>query len=136
MQFRKELFERVQNQQEKYTYYLLSVSASCIGFSLFQSRDMNLSLNEIPLGLSTLLFGISFYLGCKKLFLTSKHLSNSFLLMFDELYPDKEKKAKEFADNIKISSKAITYYQYQFTFIILGGLSYIAWHIWCMYLRS
>lgn len=136
MDLNKDFLERLLNGQEKYTYYLLSVSASCIGFSLFQTREAKLSLYEIPLGLSVLTWGFSFFCGCKRLLLGMNYLENHFEAIFDGILGNEIEKKQRHEKSLQIGIKSRRYFKYQLTLIILGAAFYVVWHILGMYNRT
>lgn len=62
-----ELYKSHSDGQRKYTYFLLAVSASVVAFAMQKTEGLKLTYSLIPLGMSIILFGISFYFGARSL---------------------------------------------------------------------
>ena len=116
--------------QTKYVYYLLSISASCIAFSLYQTKGAPLSFSQIPLGITMCLWGASFYFGCKKLTSNLTIKSKNFFMVQNAYHSFEKEKAKgEMDAEIVIGGK---YFKYQFNCLIAGTFGFVIWHIWEM----
>jgi hypothetical protein len=63
MDSERELINSFRQYQEKYTYYLIALCVTSIGFSVFKTTGIGLKLSQIPLGLAVLSWGISIYCG-------------------------------------------------------------------------
>jgi hypothetical protein len=50
-------------RREKYVYYVVALSVACIGFSVYQTRELPLTFSQIPLGIAVINWGISIYSG-------------------------------------------------------------------------
>lgn len=62
----KEIYRSLQRSQEKYVYFLLSATIASIGFTITQTQDLEgLDYCQLPLGLSLLFWGLSFWFGCR-----------------------------------------------------------------------
>lgn len=59
-----ELYRQLRNSQDKYIYFLLAAVGASIGFAVSQTQGMSLALSQIPLGISILTWGLSFFCGC------------------------------------------------------------------------
>ena len=62
-----ELHKRHDDAHNKYTYFLLAVTASAVAFAVQKTSGLALSYSMIPLGLAVISWGISFYCGTKNL---------------------------------------------------------------------
>lgn len=133
-----QLATQFNTSQTKYVYYLLSISASCIAFSLFQTKEALLLYTHIPLGIAVSLWGLSFYFGCQKLlFNLAVKMKNQVLIKkHDQFqkYPDtRETFVSEMDKDMK---KAGWYFKYQFKCLIWGAGFFIVWHVLEMYNRK
>jgi hypothetical protein len=156
-EMKTELYKQIRTHEDKYTYFLLAIAASAIAFSMQQVHDRPFSFGLIPLALSVLLFGFSFYFGCKNLQYISINLFDEFELNkvihgefdFDNLsdspehlkqpnHPDFiESASKGLKRAIKeINNKIYKFSQRQFFFLIAGAVSYVLWNIVEMWIRS
>ena len=52
-------------KQEKYVYYLIALSVSAIGFSVYKTENQSLAYSQIPLALAVLSWSISIFCGLK-----------------------------------------------------------------------
>ena len=128
--------------QDKYVYYLLSIAASCIAFSLYQTREIKLMLDQIPLGIAIFLWGCSFYFGCKKVVMGISiiYYSVAFLKKSNQIALD-DSIAKEQDKNIASyinggRREAANYQKWQFSLLIWGALFFILWHVLQMWARN
>ena len=63
----REVYRAHMEGLRQYAYFLLAVSAAAIGFAVNQTQQARLEIWHAPLGLSVLLWGASFYFGCRNL---------------------------------------------------------------------
>ena len=63
----KSRVEYLEKFQENFIYYILAIDAACIGFAINFSKDSTLSWSLLPLAISIILWGISFYNGIREL---------------------------------------------------------------------
>lgn len=141
-----ELYRQVRSSQDKYVYFLLAAVGAAIGFALNQTQGMSLVLSQIPLGISVLTWGLSFFFGCFHLEYASATLFTNFEMVkikngnHPEVgsHPQLIEAAYQGAnDAMKINnSRANRYGQLQFMFFIVGVIFYISWHIIEMWLRG
>jgi hypothetical protein len=139
-----ELYRQIRTHEDKYTYFLLAVAGSAIAFSIQQVHDRPFSFGLIPLAISILIWGISFYFGCRNLQFVSINLVNEFELYrifkgeFDNFvdfpeyqklsnHPDFIEAASKGLKNamVEINSKIFKYSQRQFYLLISGAICYI-----------
>lgn len=135
-----ELQKQFKASQEKYVYFLLAAAASAIGFAMTQSKVEPLEWIHIPLGLSVILWALSFISGLRFIeYSTSFTFQNQNYLAFKreiKSYSQIEavKLLNEFKAHMsKTSEKQLQkmkfYGSTQSISLLLGALSYIVWHI-------
>jgi len=61
----REIYKTLQMSQDKYTYFILATTIASVGFTITQTQDIIFSLSLIPLGISILCWGFSFFFGCR-----------------------------------------------------------------------
>lgn len=130
--------------REKQVYFLLAAAGASIAFSLNQTREVALSVTQVPLGLAVMAWAISFLAGCLSLQLTQGVLiRNQDLIQVQKgthrnlehpshavFIEPLARKALEEA-NIRASRRQ----RLQFNALICGAAFYIFWHLIEMYLR-
>ena len=57
--------QEFREKQEKYVYYLIAISVSAIGFSVYKTENQSLTYSQIPLALAVLSWSISIFCGLK-----------------------------------------------------------------------
>jgi hypothetical protein len=141
-----EVYRALRESQGKYTYFLLAAVGAAVGFALSQTKETALCLSQIPLGIAVVLWGLSFYLGCRNIsYVNSLLYANSEMLRIESgqhpevgTHPQMVGAASEgireaMDHNAK---KANTMGNWQFSTLIAGAIFYIFWHIVEMHLRS
>ena len=131
-EIRNQLAEHYRQSQGKNAYFLLAASASAIGFAITQLKVEPLTCIHIPLGISFLLWGISFYSGQRYLqwliSIVGKNLdylsTNYFPEIPDELKKESLNKTKEIHD-----SKTKFYGPLQINTLFFGAMFYISYHL-------
>ena len=126
--------------QERFVYFLLAASASSIGFAITQLEVEPLSIKQIPLAASFILWSCSFYCGLK-------FLENAIGVTFQNqnyLAFKRELKAMERSDANSIHLKFKTKYQAttdtqikkmkffgscQSRTLLIGAITYFGWHL-------
>lgn len=142
----RELYNQSRTTQDKFTYFLLAISASAIAFSIQQVSDRAFSLELIPFGVALILWGVSFYCGCMNIKYVCSTIYANFGLVQTEIGENREipshpEYIKAAADGIRSaiehnSEKSNKYADWQFKILILGAVFYIAWQFIEMWLRS
>lgn len=141
-----EVYKQHSATSDKYTYFLLAAVGAAIALSINQTQTARLSLSQIPLGIAVLLWGISFYLGCRHITLVKATLrSNGALLRVQE---GEDPMTGRNLQAIAIASETLreiieehstgagSAAVWQFRCLVLGGIAYLAWHILEMWLRT
>lgn len=142
----KQIHNQLRTMQDKYTYFLLAVSASAIALSVQITKNDIFSINLIPLGIAVLFWALSFYFGCRYIqYMQSYLFSNyDYLKIQDALHPDVGNHPMAInaaSEGIMIAMKqnaetSSSLSRWQFRFLILGGLFYIIWHLIEMTMRT
>ena len=132
----------LRSAKDKYTYFLLAVSASAIAFTITQTKTSLLSWVLLPLALSVISWGASFYFGCKCAQKFQLLLQDSAYLYESEgsmnNMPETEEQIIEilgesYSENL-VSTKTAS--KLQFWFLISGGILFLIWHVTKIILRS
>ena len=58
-----EMIRQHRTGQDKYSYFLLAVTASAVAFAVQKTDGLGITYSLIPLGAAVLLWGLSFYFG-------------------------------------------------------------------------
>lgn len=141
-----EVYKQHSAAHDKYTYFLLAAVGAAIALTLNQTQTAKLSMSQIPLGVAVGLWALSFYLGCRHLVGVKATLyTNSALLKVldgEDPLTGRNREAIGIAAEVLrgiIEKRAKDVAQsavWQFRCLVLGGVSYLAWHIYEMWLRT
>ncbi len=141
-----EVYRQLRTSQDKYIYFLLAAAASAVALALNRTQDRQLSLLLLPWGFALVLWGLSFFFGCRHLaYVSSTLFANAELLRIQRgehprvgSHPELIGAASEdLRSAIDYNSeRANLLAKLQFGFFAAGALSYIAWHILEMYART
>lgn len=141
-----ELFRSFRESQNRYVYFLLAAAAAALGFALRETAGTSLSYTQIPLGISVLFWGASFFCGCKWVaYLNSSTYSNMDLLLVESgrhpKLPNNPAAIAAASQGIRDameqnSKKAGMYAKWQFNLLIWGAVLYVAWHVLNMYILT
>ena len=142
----KELKIQFLQYQERYVYYLLALTVSAIGFSIYRTTGVVLKLTQIPLGIAILSWGFSIYCGLTfiKYVLSNIYSSISFIDVQMGRYPDignvtwKQQAAYDGINQAILSNseKSSLYFKWQGRLFYFGIFAFIIWHIIEMYYQS
>ena len=142
----REVYRNLHKSQDKYIYFILAATIASIGFTITQTQNIIFSLSLIPLGISILCWGFSFFFGCRNREYYNSILYANFDLLRVQLgdhpetgsHPQKIRAASEGIMQAiqKNSDKANRLAHLQMTTFILGALFYLVWHILEIYLRT
>ena len=141
-----EIHKQHRTGQDKYTYFLLAVTASAVAFSVQKTTGLKITFSLLPLAAAVLFWGISFYFGCKNLIWvqTSIYSNYSLLQLQKGVHPEQPdhpqmleaaKKGVRSALELNVS-KAQFYDVWQFRLLITGAVSFLTWHVLEMVLRT
>jgi hypothetical protein len=142
----KELWLQHRAGQDKYTYFLLAVTASAIAFAVQKTDEITLSYSLIPVGLAVLSWGGSFYCGCKNLIWVQTALmaNYSLLQLRSGIHPEQPNNPQHVEAAItgvrsaveSNTNEAQLHAISQFRLAIAGALFFLLWHIIEMYIRT
>lgn len=131
---------------DRYTYFLLAAVGAAIALSINQTQSAKLSISQIPLAVAVLLWGVSFYLGCRHIALVKATLHSNGALL--RVLSGEDPIAGRNLEAISIASDALrniieahstgasSAAKWQFRCLVLGGVAYLTWHILEMWLRT
>lgn len=136
---RQEVYRQHRTAQDKYTYFLLAVTAAATGFSVQRTTGSTLEWSMIPLGLAVLCWGASFYCGCRHLQYVNATIVANLTLLDVELgiHPEVPKRSdyvQAAADVVREvmesdSRKSSRLANAQYRFLVIGAILFIAWHV-------
>jgi hypothetical protein len=138
-----ELHKQHQARQEKYAYFLLAVAASAVAFAIQKTSGMKLTWWLLPVGGAALSWGASFYCGCRNLHWVQAALGANYNLVSllrgthsdqprtPELLTAAQRGVRSaLKSNVE---QAQFHALWQFRFLIIGALLFVAWHLGEMY---
>lgn len=138
--------QEFREKQEKYVYYLIALSVSAIGFSIYRTENQSLAFSKIPLALAVISWGISIYCGLKflKYVISNLYANNDYYEITNGRHPDLGNNAeliecgvKGFMEAMKINGKEMKkYFNFQNYLFYSGIVLFIIWHIIEMYLKT
>jgi hypothetical protein len=141
-----EVYRQFQESQRKYAYFLLTVAGAGIALAINSTQDAQISMSQVPVLIAVILWGLSFFCGCKYLNIQGELLrSNSVLLVIKcgdhpeiPATPQNVQLAeKAFGEHFeKRSNSGGAWGKYQLKLIFYGSLFYIEWHVLEMLNRS
>lgn len=141
-----ELYRQLRTSQDKYAYFLLAAVGASIAFALNQTQGISLEKSQIPLAISVLLWGLSFFFGCRHLqYVNSTLYANIEMLKIESgrhpnigNHPQVVAAASEGARSAIESNSETSnnLAKLQFRLFIAGVVFYISWHTLEMWLRS
>jgi hypothetical protein len=125
-------------EEEKYTYFLLTAAGAAIAFSISQTKESGISPHHILLAIAGLFWAISFFSGCSLIHCGIRKLRLNASLCIENI---NKVLTQDFHNALgkkyaQISKHADIFWRLQFWCLIAGATCFIAWHIWGMYLRS
>lgn len=141
-----EIHRQHRTGQDKYTYFLLAVTASAVAFAVQKTAGLKITYSLIPLGAAVLLWGLSFYFGVKNLLWiqTSIYANYSLLQLQTGVHPeqpDHPQMLEAAIQGVKSAlesnvNKAQFYGVWQFRLLIAGAILFVVWHVLEMVLRT
>lgn len=121
---KKEVYNQLHQNQNQFVYLLLAIDVSSIGFAINRSIEMQLSWNQILLGLAILCWAISFLCGCNFIEIKSKSFGGN-LKMFNQ--PSKIPLWQSYLDkNNKIGIKN---YKRVKNYLYIGVVLFLIWYV-------
>jgi len=143
---RLELSKQSRESHDKYDYWLLAVAASAIALAVHDTENATLQWSQMPLGCAVILWGISFFFGCRKQIGTQLALGahDTKLQIQSGIFPA----TSTDANNIRFGVQTVTTWlnenedrlrrakRAQFGTLIAGCICFLGWHVLTMALRS
>ena len=128
---------------DKYTYLLLAIGASAVAFVVQKSEGVPLTWSTLPLGLSVLSFGLSFWFGIKTLnrVIATLGATYNLILLQEGVHPDQPSDGDPLTGAeqgvrhaiVSDTDRADNFARWQYRLLIAGGLLFLVWHILTMY---
>ena len=138
-----EIYKQHRVAYDKYSYVLLAIAASAVGFAVQKSEGHILSWSILPLGLSVVSFGLSFWCGVRTIERVVANLGATYSLIQLQMgtHPDQPPEGDPLVGAksgvrraaTHIADQATTYTRWQYRFLILGSVLFLTWHILIMY---
>ncbi len=133
-----EVFRQLVASQEKYDYFLLSAAMAGIGFAVHRTSAMALDWFMVILGISIILWAISFFAGCRRRnYIGSNMFANIELLRIQSgEHPEVgghpqiiEAASEGIYEAIKYNSdKASFWANVQLYSLLFGAVIFVIWH--------
>lgn len=141
-----ELYRIMHDSRQKYVYFLLAAVGACIGFSVTQTRDAQITCYEIPLGIAVVCWALSFFFGCRYLHKKSVSVGTNIELLrlrrganpiagsdLAAVAMGVEILEKDFGTT---NSQVGFAYRWQFRLFLVAGAAFLVWHILGMWQRT
>jgi hypothetical protein len=145
-ELQRDIYKILRDSQDKYTYFLLAAAGAGIALAVNQTQNAKLTWSHAPLGLAVVVWGLSFFLGCRHVaYVNSTLYANAELL---RVQAGEHPRAGNHPDAIEAASAGIraaiennsdranSVRHWQCRDFVAGGVLYVAWHVLEMYLRS
>jgi hypothetical protein len=141
-----EIYRQHRTAQDKYGYFLLAAVGAAIAFAVNQTQGAKLAWSQLPLACAVACWALSFFFGCRHLTYVESALFANFglLTVIDGedprigTHPQLMAVASDaIREAIELKSmRASRFARWQFRFLVLGTVFYLAWHVLGMWLRS
>ena len=118
-------------KQQKFVYYLLSISSTAIGFSIYSTMDKKIDWYFLPLGIALILWAASIFSGLRFIQYTLANLYVNFELLKsrEKLDPYNQAKADALHEVIGGNSEKTTKLQnIQNNLFFTGMIFYVVWY--------
>ncbi len=142
----REIYRALRISQDKYTYFLLAVTAAAIAFSITQTEDAVLAWIHLPLGIAVSCWASSFFFGIRNLRYVSATLyANASIFPVQQgLEPEVGQDPSRIAAASEGIRKAADFNaeegnkssRYQLYCLFSGALFFIVWHVLQMWCRT
>lgn len=133
------LQNQFKEKQEKFVYYIVALSVTSIGFSIYTTIDDTISILHVPLGIAVLCWGISIFSGLRfiKYSISTIYANATYLEVTSGIHPETGpspiliKAASEgimqaMKENGKTAEKYAKAQEYLF---YSGIIAFLLWHI-------
>ncbi|NQT21355.1 MAG: hypothetical protein HQ592_16735 [Planctomycetes bacterium] len=112
--------------QSKYTYFLLFIAASAVGFAVQKTTGRCLDWSLLPLGGAVLSWAGSFFAGCHTRSLLAKAISANIQVL-DAGNSNQSQSAQNRVR--QYSYVGGRWFKWQFRLLVLGAVLFIVWHV-------
>ena len=143
---KREIYKSLREGQTRHTYFLLAAAGAGIALAVNQTHNSPLSSRQILLAAAVLSWGLSFFFGCQHVrYVFAALRANMFLLQVEngthplagqdpQLAAEAEGEIHEAME--RHARNAGRWGDWQFWFLVGGGILYVAWHVLEMYART
>lgn len=138
--------QEFREKQEKYVYYLIAISVSAIGFSVYNTQKHELNTSLIPLAFAVTSWSVSIFFGLKflKYVISILYANSGYFDIIEGRHPDLGNNPelikaglKGYKEALEINCKRMgRYFAWQGYLFYLGIVMFLIWHIFEMYLRT
>ena len=145
MDIKEKLISDFRSQQQKYVYYVIALSVTSIGFSIFQTMKEPLKITQIPLGIAILSWGLSVFCGLLfiRYIISTLYTNVEYLDVVEGIHPDVKKNPQNkdyIIEGMKQaihsnSKKTVQLSNYQNYLFYFGVIMFIVWRIIEMYYK-
>lgn len=128
--------DRVYSAKQRHVYFLLSIAAAAIAFSLSQTHAIPIHPSQMPLALAIFAWAVSFFLGCRaeRSHIRYTQAQVTFFREFDTTENSDNETNAENQDRLhKQREKSEAQAQHQFITLLIGAALYITWHVFEMW---
>lgn len=132
----QDLCQAHRTAQDKYVYFLLAAAGAGIGFAVNQTQGAKIALSQIPIALSVICWGMSFYFGCRQQYNILSCLRMNITLIQAQLgqeptvgsNPQTITAATQALEKVikEISDRANSCIHWQFRMLIIGAIFFLA----------
>jgi hypothetical protein len=131
-----EVYRAQREMQSKYVHFLLAAAGAGIGLAVNQTRDAAMGWVHLPLAFAVVLWGLSFFYGCRHLQnLNAVFEGNTRVLRLEATAPSPATKSDLMSQLQRSVRHAGRCARLQFRCLVAGAVVYVVWHAWGMYLR-
>jgi uncharacterized membrane protein len=124
----KELRASINQKRDKFIYYVIGITVSAIGFSVYKTQNQALSILQLPLGIAILFWLSSIHFGFRYIQLELRSIIINHSEIEDEAGAKKnDSKRKKLNDSITTKFTLMTYSFY------FGIISFLIWRLIEMY---
>tara|TARA_R110002049_G_scaffold308432_1_gene512449 strand:+ start:1542 stop:1988 length:447 start_codon:yes stop_codon:yes gene_type:complete len=143
MEEQKEIQRQFRQQQEKFVYYMIALSVTAIGFSVYKTTGLQLKWTQMPLGLAILCWGLSVFCGLRflKYVISTLYANNTYFDIIQGRVSEigtHPQKIEAVTSGVKQameinSNRASSYSKWQERLLYSGMILFLVWHISEMY---
>lgn len=135
----KELHKLHSDAHSKQIYFLLAAAGAGIGFAVQKTEGLYLSWYLAPVGIAIVLWGLSFYFGCKTLDLGQSAVRSNYdlLQLRDGSHPAQPDHPQKLAIAMQVTHEALDGFTqratrsavWQFRLLIAGAVFFMTWRL-------